>query len=721
MREKLIMEALGHNLLRHSKKGLDQGQFIIETFGPYPERLYRRVWNRKLLTMGCLLLALAVQAQVESSVMEEQLENSLVSEERVWEEENWWEELAQLRRCPLPLNRIDPEALQVFPFLSPAQVQAFARYRQLLGPLISLYELQAVPGWDLALIRQLLPYVYIGAQLPAATGLFSRFSAGEHSLELRYAGQPSRDQPAYMGNAAAMGLRYTYRYQQELQWGIRGDKDAGEPFFRQRQRAGFDFYSAHFFARQLGRVKALALGDYTVNLGQGLIHWQSLSFRKSGQVLGIQKPAGVLKPYRSAGEFNFLRGAGITLEKGRYQLTVFGSRRLLSASPEQDSSGSFLRSIQVNGLHRSIAELERRNNSRWWMAGASFQAKGRGWQWGLNWVQHQFASPLQETAQPYNLFAMAGSRWNNASIDYQYNFAGLHGFGELAVDQRGHWASLQGLLFHPDPMVGVALLYRRLPAQYQSFLGRAFTENVVPSNESGWYAGIVVRPAPGWQLDVYADVFRFPWLRYRVDAPGQGSDYLLQLTCQPSRAVTLSMRYRAEQKPANDSSGLAVLLPVVPMNRQHWRSEWRYQWKPGCQLRSRLEMVWVRNTQTGVIEKGYAGFMEVQKQQSSRLWWELRWVLFETDSYAARLFAYEPAAMNGFTVSSFYQGGIRYYLNLRYDLLSTAKGKSRRGLQMEWRITIAGNMCSGPAFQRRTVTKMQEPLSWQTQLILFKK
>jgi len=47
-------------------------------------------------------------------------------------------------------------------------------------------------------------------------------------------------------------------------------------------------------------------------MGQGLIQWQSLAFKKSVDVTGIKRQSAVLCPYNSAGEFYFHRGAGIT-------------------------------------------------------------------------------------------------------------------------------------------------------------------------------------------------------------------------------------------------------------------------------------------------------------------------------------------------------------------------------------------------------------------------
>ena len=78
--------------------------------------------------------------------------------------------------------------------------------------------------------------------------------------------------------------------------------------------------------------RPLALGDFTVNMGQGLIQWQSLAFKKSVDVMGIKRQSAVLRPYNSAGEFNFHRGAGITIKKGNIEATAFASIRKLSAN-----------------------------------------------------------------------------------------------------------------------------------------------------------------------------------------------------------------------------------------------------------------------------------------------------------------------------------------------------------------------------------------------------
>src|SRR4029078_6715678 len=108
-------------------------------------------------------------------------------------------------------------------------------------------------------------------------------------------------------------------------------------FLRRKQKAGFDFYSAHFFARNISHIKSLALGDFIVNLGQGLTQWQGLAFKKSSDVLNIKRQGDVLRPYNSAGEIFFQRGAGITWQKKSIEATIFISYRKLDANFNPDT------------------------------------------------------------------------------------------------------------------------------------------------------------------------------------------------------------------------------------------------------------------------------------------------------------------------------------------------------------------------------------------------
>ena len=67
--------------------------------------------------------------------------------------------------------------------------------------------------------------------------------------------------------------------------GLTAEKDAGEPFFCKYNKKGYDFYSAYFFLQDVKKLKSLAIGNYRVSFGYGLvINTGGFSFGKSGSL-----------------------------------------------------------------------------------------------------------------------------------------------------------------------------------------------------------------------------------------------------------------------------------------------------------------------------------------------------------------------------------------------------------------------------------------------------
>ena len=74
----------------------------------------------------------------------------------------------------------------------------------------------------------------------------------------------------YLGGPNKSYNRIRYRYGNKISLGVTTEKDAGEEFFKGSQPNGFDYYSAHFYLRDIGKIKNLAIGDYHAQFGQGL-------------------------------------------------------------------------------------------------------------------------------------------------------------------------------------------------------------------------------------------------------------------------------------------------------------------------------------------------------------------------------------------------------------------------------------------------------------------
>ena len=238
---------------------------------------------------------------------EQQLENITENNADIeTEDDTYLQQMQEFLRNPVELNVAGEAELNQLRILTPVQIQNFLIYRKQVGKLIDVYELQAVPGWDIGTIQKIRLYVSVSTYIPVTDVLRHRLKNGEHSILLRASQILERSKgfmpasPAainfYPGSPQKYLFRYKYTYRNLFQYGIIAEKDAGEQFFKGKQRQGFDFYSAHIFFRKTGPVKALALGDFTVNLGQGLTQWQNLAFKKSADAMFIKREGEILQP-----------------------------------------------------------------------------------------------------------------------------------------------------------------------------------------------------------------------------------------------------------------------------------------------------------------------------------------------------------------------------------------------------------------------------------------
>ncbi len=633
--------------------------------------------------IGCLLLNFAcsfIEAQeLPASKTEQQIENITEnSEDAETEDDSFLQALQDFIKHPLNINTATSAQFKELQILSPIQINNIIQYRELLGSYLSIYELQSVPGLDMETLRRLKPFITAANTSNLMERMQSRWFGGNHTILARTSTLLQRAKgftkdttgTRYEGSQQRLLLRYRYNYKNLLQYGIVGEKDAGEQFFKGTQKSGFDYYSAHFFARNLGIVKHLAFGDFTVNFGQGLVQWQNLAFKKSVDVTNIKRQADALRPYNSAGEINFYRGIGVTIEKGNWSSTLFASRKKIDANLVSDTfqfTDDFVSSFQTSGYHRTKSELADKQAQTQTSFGGKVQFEKNALQVSINAVHHQYALPLNKGNEPYNLFALNGNKFTNASLDYAYTYKNFHFFGEAAIKESGAKAMVQGLLMSVANNVDVSLLYRNIAKNYAAVYATAFTESTLPQNESGMYTGISIKASNVLRFDAYADLYSFPWLRFRVDAPSKGKDFLFQATYKPNKEFELYARYRTESKGVNVNNNNPVVSSVQAVPRQNLRVHYSYKFG-AITLRNRFEAVWY-DRKGDFAENGLLAYLDlIYKPQLSKLSANMRLQYFETDGYNSRLYAFENDVLYSYSIPVFYDKGYKFYSNLSYDI-----------------------------------------------------
>jgi hypothetical protein len=610
------------------------------------------------------------------TIVEQHLEDLTEGNEDVeTEDDGYLQEMQHFLKEPINLNYADAGLLKELKLLNALQINNLLSYRKLLGNFLTVYELQAIPGWNLDVIRRIRPFITIAEKTAVFQSLNKRFKNGNSTLLFRaaqtlekskgYLLDRSTANNFYPGSPHKMLLRYKYKSGNALQYGLTAEKDAGEQFFRGAQKNGFDFYSAHFFIRDIGIIKSLAIGDFSVNMGQGLIQWQTLAFGKGAEITNTKRQSEVLKPYNSAGEIVFNRGVGITLQKKNLEATGFVSYRKLDAGFNTDTLDAIdhITSLQSSGYHRTTNEIATKGAQRQLTFGGNVSFTNEKFHIGANAVHYDFEYPITKADYLYNKFSLSGKRTGNYSLDYSYTYKNMHLFGEAAVDEDLDNAFINGLLINADANVAMTLLYRNISRAYQSLYANAFTENTFPSNESGFYSGITITPTSFVRIDAYVDFYHFPWLKYRVDAPTSGNDYTLQFTYQPNKQLQLASRFRYEKKPINFNPNNFYLNPVVGRPKKSLRTEFDYKIDNRFSLRSRVELSFF-DQKDEFRQNGYLAFAQVNYKPALKPFSaNIRLAYFETDGYDSRIYAFENDVLYGYSIPVFFDKGYRYYLN----------------------------------------------------------
>lgn len=639
----------------------------------------------------CLYAQTDSIAPAATGVQEDQIEDFIQStgEESDFDFNTVFENLAFYESHPLDLNECSREDLSDLNLLTELQVNNLMQYRLDVGKLIALYELQAVPGFDLPSIRRILPYVSVGGDWLTTRIPFKKLiTSGENTFFMRWDRVleekhgysplvPGQSTSRYLGDANHYYLRFKHNFSNRFSAGFTAEKDPGEPFFAGQNKNGFDYYSAHLYWRDPFKgVKALAIGDFMISFGQGLVLFNGFAPGKSSTVTNIKRNAKVIRPYTSVNEASFMRGAAATFSLSKkMSLTTFASYRYRDANVLAVDTTDLLgedpsfSSLQLSGLHRTTSEMADKNALQQFAGGGCLDFEGDQLHVSGNILYNRFDKTLKRAPALYNQYQFSGNQLINASIDYSYLYRNINFFGETAISDNGAVATVNGILMSLDKTFDLSLLHRYLPRNYQVIAPNPFAESSSGSNEQGLYLGIQYRPGNKWLLSAYADIWKHPWLRFNVDAPSVGSEYLVRLTYTRKKEMDVYFQFKLKTTEKNASAGEADysrVAQLVEATRLQARFQLSYKINPFLELRNRIEYSWYK----AGIGPSYQGYLVYQdaifKPKDFPLSLTARVALFDTDGYNARIYAYENDILYSFSVPPYYGKGIRYYLNLRY-------------------------------------------------------
>jgi hypothetical protein len=615
------------------------------------------------------------------------------------------------------LNRASREELQRVPGMDELKIVELMNHTKRFGPLLTVYELQAVEGFDVDFIKSILPFIKVqpgskedmntrrqyakGPGLrevmeglkfewlnrtifllqeqrgytPPDTTFKTLFSTNGDST-----GQDTSLSSRYAGTAYAAYSRMRLRYGRYVSAAITAERDRGEAWRwdPKNQFFGFDFLSGHIGIAEYGNLRSLVLGDYTMQFGQGLALSRGLGFGKGADAIRtLKQPAYGIRPYASVNENQFQRGAAATWAVGNLHITGFGSRLRLDGSvqlrdtltEEADAIGA----IQLGGLHRTPSELENRRAIGETMYGGRLEWKDRNFSIGATGYEQRFSAELNPASRADNQFVFRGDRNNMLSVDWDVIFRNMNFFGEMARSRSGGLAMTGGILASLSHQLDVALQAPSFDPDFHSFKAYAFAERpTAVNNERGLYLGFDLHPNPQWSITGYFDQYYFPASKFQSFFPSRGNEQLLQVQYKIRRGTLVYLRLRADNKEVNANEEIPGirLERLIPTRRLQGRIHLQTKLSNSLTLRSRIELSdWRRGFSAQPEEKssGLLLYQDISWRPGFRFRFTGRLAIFEAPDYDARIYAYENDILGFFSIPPYFGQGTPMYGMIQYS------------------------------------------------------
>ncbi len=646
-----------------------------------------------LLCFGYLLNAQTDDATETTRIIENLIEDIASQTDDEIDYTQLLADLYELHETPLDLNKATADDLARLPMLTQLNINSLLAYRQQVGQLYSIYELQAISGFSKNLIQDLQHFVTLKSKSEDNSidlGKVAKYS--QHNIMLRgqrvlesqkgYRDYQQTDfadknqyqswlRNRYLGNPWKYYMRYEARYKNRIRVGLVTEKDAGEEFFEGSQKKGFDHYSGFVQLQDFGRLKNLVLGDFQVQFGQGLSTWGGYTSGKSNYVLNIAKGNEGIKKYASANENNFLRGgaATVALLKG-LQLSAYYSRKKIDgnvSTPEDLDEESSFSSFQISGLHRSLSELEDRKSVQESLYGLNLNYRIQQLRVGINYIDYQFDKDFVPSQTGFHqLYNFKGQTNYNLSLYGNYRYKQMFLFGEIAQDAQQSKAFLGGAVLTIHPRLSMSMLYRDYAKDYISHYSNGFGERTGTQNERGFYIASEFRPAAKWTITAYYDQFEFPWLRTGVAAPSRGNEYRIRTSYNHSRNLNAYVDLFQEKKDDNASDAATNIRYLVDEKKNKLRAHIEYKVNRQISFKNRIEI-----TQYEKEDEKEEGFLLYHDAFFESKKWPLtfntRYAIFSADDYDTRIYTYENDILYGFGNQSLYNRGMRFYFNTKYS------------------------------------------------------
>uniref|UniRef100_A0A7V3RH26 Helix-hairpin-helix domain-containing protein n=1 Tax=candidate division WOR-3 bacterium TaxID=2052148 RepID=A0A7V3RH26_UNCW3 len=488
-------------------------------------------------------------------------------------------ELEFLRNNPIDLNTAHLEELTRIPFLTIPDILRIIEYREKEGLFESITDLKKIKGFDRSLLNLIQPYITVRRKGVKLKGFQSR---------IRFQKEPGKDRSEEYYTKTTLFTSDSKIY-------LLTEKDPYES-------SPIDFYSAGILIDE-GKRK-FVLGNYNLDFGSGIMLSSTGSFFQSTDFRILSGERGIL-PYTSTIENGGFFGAALS-DTLFLNYCLFYSHQKLDGAI--DDSG-YARSFDPSGSHIDSASNARKDRIKEEIFGYNISYSNDNIRLGNRtyWSNYEPAFVCSDSTKNFY-----GKKYQLHGLDIKYLSEKFIFFTEIGHSFQNKFAGVAGWsgLFPYNFDFNIAVKY---------FDRGYYAPKGVDSDNDyiGLYFDLKNHSLPvdaGTSINIYTD----------CDADTNNYDLRFNIKKLLSFfEVTTSFRwyYRNNIKKL---SGSRISLRIMPENFLSFnvRCEEKYAYND-------------------TLDRGIFGSIEigVEKEFITGI---VRYSLFETDSYSARIYTYEP-------------------------------------------------------------------------------
>lgn len=554
-------------------------------------------------------------------------------------------DLYALHESPIDLNHTSEEELRQLYFLSPQQIDDILIYAE-KHPFEELYELRMIGSLQDYEIRNLLPFVRVGANAQEHN-LYARevFAHASHELIARLDARRIEDyegtDPMYIQG------RYRFDYQRRITFGAQLRRPAGGGAEELQ-------YGAYLQLRDIGHLHTVVAGNFQASFGQGLVLAPVFHSGKTMYVSSVGQRAEGLRYYGSV-DGEGLHGAGGTL---RWE---WNKETRLDAS--------------------ALYSMKRANDSTWHhLVGANITVRHKRLQVQVTAIENIWSDsihPYRDAA--YNQHYFRGTNQAVVGASIRYNHGWFDAFAEVAAAENykrfeeaingaankpinaPNWGAgtIVGSRFYPASGVSLVALYRYYSPWFDNELGYAFSESSRIGDENGGYLGFDISRWRNWRLSGYADVFYFSGPKYGLpEGEIVGYDAMAEARWQGEKrgqVYDFGLRLRAKQKGEATYSARALFA---------WRfGGWSLRTTADANLSGQVSGS--RSLPYGISLAQDVSFVFSRLPLTIKL----RVQGFDAREWGNRIYLYEHDVLYAFSIPAAYGLGGRAYVCMRWQII----------------------------------------------------